>query len=61
MTCKKAQKFLGQCHTAVTETVNATKVRYGEDDALKLLHGIEKLIVAKEACGFRSERGSAGR
>jgi hypothetical protein len=31
----------------VTETVNATKVRYGEDDALKLLHGIEKLIVAK--------------
>jgi arsenate reductase-like glutaredoxin family protein len=47
MTCKKARGFLGQCSTNVTETVNAAKVRYGEAEALKLLKGIEKLMVAK--------------
>jgi arsenate reductase-like glutaredoxin family protein len=31
----------------VTETVDATKVRYGEADALKLLHGMEKMIALK--------------
>jgi hypothetical protein len=41
---------LGDCGTAVRETVNATKVCYGEDEALALLCGIEKLIAAKGAC-----------
>jgi len=47
MTCKKAQGFLGHFDTIVTETVDATKVRYDERDALTLLSGIEKLIAAK--------------
>jgi arsenate reductase-like glutaredoxin family protein len=32
---------------AATETVNAAKVRYDDEDALKLLKGIDKLIAAK--------------
>ncbi|AMV28605.1 hypothetical protein VT84_29645 [Gemmata sp. SH-PL17] len=32
---------------AVTETVNATKVRYSADDALALLDGIDTLIAMK--------------
>jgi arsenate reductase-like glutaredoxin family protein len=47
MTCKKAQGFLGHFDTIVTETVDATKVRYDERDALTLLNGVEKLIAAK--------------
>ncbi len=31
----------------MAETVNATKVRYGEADALTLLDGIDTLITAK--------------
>ena len=31
----------------MTETVDATKVRYGEADALKLLHGMDQMIAAK--------------
>lgn len=31
----------------VTETVDATKTRYGEDDALKLLAGIDTLVAVK--------------
>ena len=31
----------------MTETVNATKVRYGEAEALALLDGIDTLITAK--------------
>ena len=47
MTCKKAQGFLGQESVTVAETVDATKVRYDEDDALALLDGIDTLIAAK--------------
>jgi arsenate reductase-like glutaredoxin family protein len=47
MTCKKARGFLGQSNAEVMETVSATKVRYEEAEALKLLQGVEKLIVAK--------------
>src|SRR5437879_6514755 len=47
MTCQKAQGFLGQEAVTVTETVNATKTRYGEDDVLALLDGIDTLIAAK--------------
>jgi arsenate reductase-like glutaredoxin family protein len=31
----------------VTETVNATKVRYDAKDALALLDGVEKLVAAR--------------
>jgi arsenate reductase-like glutaredoxin family protein len=47
MTCKKAQGFLGQESATVVETVDATKVRYGEDEALALLNGIDTLIAVK--------------
>ncbi len=47
MTCKKAQGFLGQAGTEVKERVNASKLRYGEDEALALLTGIDRLIAAK--------------
>jgi arsenate reductase-like glutaredoxin family protein len=47
MTCKKAREFLGQYSADVLETVNAAKVRYGRNEALHLLQGMEKLIVAK--------------
>jgi arsenate reductase-like glutaredoxin family protein len=47
MTCQKAQGFLKQHPVAVAETVNATKVRYGEVEALALLSGIDTLVAAK--------------
>jgi arsenate reductase-like glutaredoxin family protein len=47
MTCKKAQGFLGQTAVTVAETVNATKVRYGEPEALALLADVDTLIAAK--------------
>src|SRR6476620_7951833 len=47
MTCQKAQGFLGQSHTTVTETVDARKERYEGTDALALLDGIDKLIAAR--------------
>src|SRR5690349_6459434 len=47
MTCQKAQGFLEQQPVAVAETVNATKVRYGEDEALALLDGVDTFIATK--------------
>ena len=47
MTCKKAQGFLGQESVDVAETVKATKIRYGEAEALALLKGIDTLVAAK--------------
>jgi arsenate reductase-like glutaredoxin family protein len=47
MTCQKAQGFLEQKPVTVAETVNATKVRYGEGEALSLLDGIDTVIAAK--------------
>jgi arsenate reductase-like glutaredoxin family protein len=47
VTCKKAQGFLGHEAATVTETVNAAKVRYSAEDALRILDGVEKLIAAK--------------
>lgn len=47
MTCRKAQGFLGRTSVAVVEIVNAAKVRYGEDQALALLNGIETLVATK--------------
>ncbi|AWM35640.1 hypothetical protein GobsT_66770 [Gemmata obscuriglobus] len=47
MTCQKAQGFLGSESVPVTEAVNAAKVRYGADEALALLDGVETLVAAK--------------
>jgi arsenate reductase-like glutaredoxin family protein len=43
----KARGFLGTIGIQVTETVNGTKIRFAEDEALALLNGIEKLIAVK--------------
>lgn len=47
MTCKKAQEFLERMQVPVRESVNASKVRYGPQEALGLLQGIARLIVTR--------------
>src|SRR5438552_1210958 len=47
MTCKHAQGFLGPAGTDVKETVDANKTRLGDDEALALLDGIDRLIAMK--------------
>jgi arsenate reductase-like glutaredoxin family protein len=47
MTCQKAREFLGQHHVTATETVDARRERYDEEDALKLLDDVEKLVAAR--------------
>jgi len=49
MTCKNAQGFLGPAGTVVKETVDATKVRLGPDDALALLDGMTAMIAMRGA------------
>ena len=49
MTCKNAQGFLGPAGTIVKETVDATKVRLGPDDALALLDGLDTMIAMRGA------------
>ncbi len=46
-TCKKADGYMTAAGTAVGETVDATKTRYGPADALKLLAGIDTVVAAK--------------
>lgn len=46
-TCQKAAKFRDDAGTVVKEAVDGTKVKYGPDDALKLLDGVDKLIATK--------------
>ena len=47
MGCQKAQGFLGEAGTPVTETVDARKERHEGADALALLDGIDTLIAAR--------------
>ena len=47
MTCQKAQGYLGHESIAVTETVDARKVRIEADDALQLLDGMVRLVAAR--------------
>jgi arsenate reductase-like glutaredoxin family protein len=47
MTCKKAQEFLARVQVPVRESVNASKVRYGPQEALGLLQGIARLVVTR--------------
>ena len=46
-TCQRARGYLGACEIAARETVDATKVRIGPAEALKLLAGVERVIAAK--------------
>lgn len=47
MTCQKAQEFLERAQVSVRESVNASKVRYGPQEALGLLTGIARLVVTR--------------
>src|SRR5438270_9914261 len=47
MTCKHAQGFLGPAEIDVKETVDANKVRFGDNEALALLDGVDTLIAMK--------------
>ncbi len=47
VTCKRAQACREEFGVTVAETVNATKVRYTQADALALLDGIDTLIATK--------------
>jgi arsenate reductase-like glutaredoxin family protein len=47
MTCKHAQGFLGPAGTEVKQTVDANKFRFGDQNALALLDGIDKLVAMK--------------
>ena len=47
MTCKKAQGFLGRESVSILQSVDATKVRFDAEEAIRLLDGVEKLIAAR--------------
>jgi hypothetical protein len=47
MTCKKAQGFLEAVGGSVSESEQATKVRYGPEKALELLKGMDRLVAIK--------------
>ncbi len=46
-TCKKARGFLETASCSVQQVEDAVKVRYGPDEALKLLDGVDKLVAMK--------------
>lgn len=48
-TCKRANGYLDQVGAKVKEQVNATKTKYGPDQALTLLEGIDKVVAMKGA------------
>ena len=47
MTCKKAQGFLETVDIRVAEQLEASKVRLGSKEALKLLDGIDRLVAMR--------------
>lgn len=47
MSCKRTQEFLANNDVSTKEEVNAKKERFGRDEALALLDGINVLTVAK--------------
>lgn len=49
VTCQKAKKHIDAAAIAVKETVDARTVRYGEDEALGLLDGIDTLTAMRGA------------
>lgn len=47
ITCKRARGFLEEAGCQVTEWVDATKVKFGPEQALGLLKGKDRLIALK--------------
>jgi len=47
VTCKKAQEFLERAQVPIRESVNASKVRYGPQEVVELLRGVERLIITR--------------
>src|SRR5436190_13103438 len=47
MTCQKAQEFLAQAKPIINEQVNAGKIKYGPDEALKIARSAKQLFIAK--------------
>jgi len=47
MTCKKAQGFLETVDAPVAEQVEASNVRMGEKEALRLLEGVDRLVAVR--------------
>jgi arsenate reductase-like glutaredoxin family protein len=47
MSCKRAQGFLETNALTAPNVTDATRERRGRDEALKLAHGADKIIVAK--------------
>ena len=47
MSCNRAQEFLASHDLKTSEQVDAKKERIGAEDALALLEGMSKLVVAK--------------
>jgi arsenate reductase-like glutaredoxin family protein len=49
VTCKRAKGYFEPAGSEVKETVDATKVRLGPEDALALLDGIDTIIAMRGA------------
>jgi arsenate reductase-like glutaredoxin family protein len=47
ITCKRARSFLEGAQCAVQQWEDAVKVKYGPDQALKLLDGVDKMVAMK--------------
>jgi arsenate reductase-like glutaredoxin family protein len=48
-TCEKARAYLETAGSKIKESVDATKVRYTEAEALALTQGMDKVVAAKGA------------
>ena len=57
-TCRKTADHLAAAGVAVSETVDAVKVRKGRDDALAVLAGVSELVVVR---GKKVQRLDLGR
>lgn len=49
VTCQRAQAHMENAESKVKEAVNGLKIKYGPEDALKLLDGIDTLVAMKGA------------
>ncbi len=47
VTCEKARSYLTSVESLIVESVDATKVRYGNAEALALVDGMDKMIASK--------------
>jgi arsenate reductase-like glutaredoxin family protein len=47
MTCKRARGYLDSAACSVQQVENAAKIKYGPAAALKLLHGVDRIVAMK--------------